>query len=161
MVRTSEPSAWTAKMVHDLALRPSTSTVQAPHCDVSQPTCAPVRCSCSRRKCTSSVRGSTVPLRTLPLTVIEIGTIRPLGCGGRLQAALQGDDNIGRGRASQSVPTGDAEGTEVTESHGATKARRSALQSHRGAYGTDIRPHHPKPECARRAGDNPRPAYLR
>ena len=28
-------------MVQDLALRPSTSTVQAPHWLVSQPTCAP------------------------------------------------------------------------------------------------------------------------
>ena len=30
-------------MVQDLALRPSTSTVQAPHWLVSQPTCVPVR----------------------------------------------------------------------------------------------------------------------
>ena len=43
MVVTSEPSAWTAKIVHDLALRPSMSTVQAPHWLVSQPTCVPVR----------------------------------------------------------------------------------------------------------------------
>src|SRR5206468_8593120 len=56
-----EPSACTAKMVHDLALRPSTSTVHAPHWLVSQPTCAPVRRSCSRKKWTRSRRGSTSP----------------------------------------------------------------------------------------------------
>src|SRR4030095_7132404 len=62
--------------VHDLALRPSMSTVQAPHWLVSQPTCAPGRLSCSRRKCTRSVRGSTCALRVFPFTVIEIGTMR-------------------------------------------------------------------------------------
>ena len=67
MVVTSEPSAWTAKTVHDLALRPSMSTVQAPHWDVSQPTCAPVRLRCSRRKWTSSIRGSTVPFAHLAI----------------------------------------------------------------------------------------------
>ena len=45
--------------------RPSTMTVQAPHWLVSQPTCVPVRPSCSRRKCTSSVRGSTSPVTLL------------------------------------------------------------------------------------------------
>ena len=71
MVVTSEPSAWTAKIVHDLALRPSTSTVHAPHWLVSQPTWVPVRSRCSRRKCTSSSRGSTSAVRCLPLTVME------------------------------------------------------------------------------------------
>ena len=74
-----------AKMVHDLALRPSTSTVQAPHWLVSQPTCVPVRLSCSRRKCTRSRRGSTCALRTLPLTVIETCVI-----GSSLSACLSG-----------------------------------------------------------------------
>src|SRR5262249_55647729 len=37
--------------------------------------CVPVRRSCSRRKWTSRTRGSTWPLRTLPLTVIETWAI--------------------------------------------------------------------------------------
>src|SRR5687768_7944440 len=76
MVVTAAPSAWTAKIVQDLALRPSTRTVHAPHWLVSQPTCVPVRLSCSRRKCTSSMRGSTFAVRTLPLTVMETWDIR-------------------------------------------------------------------------------------
>ena len=38
IVVTSAPSAWTASSVHDLTDSPSSSTVQAPHEDVSQPT---------------------------------------------------------------------------------------------------------------------------
>ncbi len=37
------PSAWTASIVHDLALSPSTWTVQAPQLLVSQPMWVPVR----------------------------------------------------------------------------------------------------------------------
>src|SRR5262245_65978834 len=47
------------------------STVHAPHWLVSQPTCVPVRFSCSRRKCTRSVLGSTCALRSRPFTLIE------------------------------------------------------------------------------------------
>ena len=65
IVVTVEPSAWTAKTVQDLALRPSMSTVQAPHWLVSQPTCVPVRLRCSRRKWTRSRRGSTSRLAHL------------------------------------------------------------------------------------------------
>ena len=43
MVVTVEPSACTANTVHDLTLRPSMSTVHAPHWLVSQPTWVPVR----------------------------------------------------------------------------------------------------------------------
>ena len=69
---TSEPSAWTGEDGAGLgAAAVRRSTVQAPHWLVSQPTCAPVRRSCSRRKWTRSRRGSTSPLRTLPLTVME------------------------------------------------------------------------------------------
>src|SRR5688572_9272601 len=75
MVVTFEPSACTANTVHDLTLRPSSSTVHAPHWLVSHPTWVPVRLSCSRRKCTSSVRGSTCALRILPLMVMESGSI--------------------------------------------------------------------------------------
>ena len=64
-------------MVQDLALRPSTSTVQAPHWLVSQPTCVPVRLRFSLRKWTSSVRGSTSAVRTLPLTVTDTLAMGP------------------------------------------------------------------------------------
>ena len=37
MVVMSVPSAWTASIVQDFTDSPSTSTVQAPHDDVSQP----------------------------------------------------------------------------------------------------------------------------
>ena len=59
MVLSSRPSAWTASIVHDLALSPSTWTVQAPQLLVSQPTCVPVSPRLSRRKWTSRRRGST------------------------------------------------------------------------------------------------------
>ena len=42
MVLTSRPSAWTASIVQDLALSPSTWTVHAPQLLVSQPTWVPV-----------------------------------------------------------------------------------------------------------------------
>src|SRR5262249_8703651 len=46
-----------------------TCTTQAPHWDVSQPTCVPVSRRFSRRNCTRSVRGSTSPVTALPFTV--------------------------------------------------------------------------------------------
>ena len=70
MVVTSRPSAWTASTVHDLTASPSSHTVHAPQFEVSQPTCVPVRFSCSRRKWTSSVRGSTSAVRGPPFTVM-------------------------------------------------------------------------------------------
>ena len=42
IVVTSAPSAWAASIVHDFTDSPSTSTVQAPHDDVSHPTLVPV-----------------------------------------------------------------------------------------------------------------------
>ena len=87
----SEPSAWTAKMVHDLALRPSTSTVHAPHWLVSQPTWVPVKFNCSRRKWTSSIRGSTCAVRRLPFTVMDTRVIvAPRGPPSLQQAGDQG-----------------------------------------------------------------------
>ena len=59
IVVTDRPSAWTASIVHDFTDSPSTSTVHAPHDDVSQPTLVPVSPHSSRRNCTSSSRGST------------------------------------------------------------------------------------------------------
>ena len=50
MVVISVPSAWTASMVQDFTVLPSTMTVQAPQDDVSQPTFVPVRPSVSRKK---------------------------------------------------------------------------------------------------------------
>jgi hypothetical protein len=43
-----DPSAITARTVQDLTVSPSISTVQAPHCDVLQPTCVPVKPRSSR-----------------------------------------------------------------------------------------------------------------
>ena len=43
IVRTSAPSAWTAKIVQDLTISPFTAIVQAPHWLVSQPMWVPVR----------------------------------------------------------------------------------------------------------------------
>ena len=49
IVVISRPSAWTPSTVQDLTDSPSSSTVQAPQEDVSQPTFVPVRPSRSRR----------------------------------------------------------------------------------------------------------------
>src|ERR1700674_4081498 len=70
MVVTSAPSACQANMVQDLRALPSTCTTQHPHCEVSQPTCVPVRRRFSRKYCTSRVRGSTSAETALPFTVI-------------------------------------------------------------------------------------------
>src|SRR5690242_20301417 len=69
IVLISEPWAWTASIVQDLALRPSTWTVHAPQLLVSQPTCVPVSPKTSRRRWTRSSRGSTSASRASPLTV--------------------------------------------------------------------------------------------
>src|SRR5207342_2588319 len=63
------PSTWTANRVHYFTGVPSRRTVHAPQLLVSQPTCVPVSSRAVRRKCTSSVRGSTSPDRSTPLTV--------------------------------------------------------------------------------------------
>src|SRR5205085_2609952 len=70
IVVTAAPSAWAASMVHDFTDSPSTSTVHAPHDDVSQPILVPVSAQASRRYCTSSMRGSTSCSCEVPLTVI-------------------------------------------------------------------------------------------
>ena len=71
IVLISRPSAWTASIVQDLALWPSTWTVQAPQLLVSQPTWVPVSPRSSRRKWTRSRRGSTSASCAAPLTVTE------------------------------------------------------------------------------------------
>ena len=70
MVVILAPSACTANMVQLFTDLPSRSTVQAPQWVVSQPMCAPVRLSSSRRKWMSSMRGSTRPSTSRPLTFI-------------------------------------------------------------------------------------------
>ena len=69
MVITWAPSACTASSVQLFTETPSTWTTQAPHWLVSQPTCVPVRPSCSRSNWTSKVRGSTCAVAGLPFTV--------------------------------------------------------------------------------------------
>src|SRR5229473_5971190 len=69
MVITWAPSACTASSVQLFTETPSTWTTQAPHWLVSQPTCVPVRPSCSRNNCTNRVRPSTVAETGLPFTV--------------------------------------------------------------------------------------------
>ena len=69
MVVISQPSACTASMAQDLMARPSSSTVQAPHWLVSQPTCVPVSWRCSRSACTSRVLAGASTLAGRPLTV--------------------------------------------------------------------------------------------
>src|SRR5271154_4410484 len=69
MVVTWAPSQERARMVQDLTARPSRWTTQAPHCDVSQPTCVPVKCRFSLRNWTSKVRGSMSALAAFPFTI--------------------------------------------------------------------------------------------
>src|SRR5688572_28360000 len=68
MVMTSAPSACMATMEQLLIALPLISTVQAPHCAVSQPTWVPVRRRFSRISVTSRVRASTSAETGLPLT---------------------------------------------------------------------------------------------
>src|SRR6266511_3538106 len=88
-VSIPRPSACTARNVQDLIGAPSTSTVQAPHPEVSQPMWVPVRPSCSRRKWTSSMRGSTSALCSTPLTLTVISMPAPSSSRGRLGGCPQ------------------------------------------------------------------------
>ena len=87
MVRISAPSAWAANIVHDFTDSPPTSTVHAPHEDVSQPILVPVRPQASRRNWTSRVRGSTSCCWLAPFTVMLIcigpPCVRPLSAASR------------------------------------------------------------------------------
>ena len=58
IVRTSQPSAWTASIRHERTGSPSSCTVHAPQTPCSQPTFVPVS-PWSRMKSDSRVRGST------------------------------------------------------------------------------------------------------
>src|ERR1700746_21088 len=75
MGSTSAPSSCTGSTVQDLIALPFTWTTQAPHCEVSQPTCVPVSRRFSRSNWTRSVRGSTSAVTDLPFTVRETAAI--------------------------------------------------------------------------------------
>src|SRR6266542_4268204 len=99
-VSTARPSACTARKVQDLMGTPSTSTVQAPQPEVSQPRWVPVSRSSSRRKWASSRRGSPSALRSAPLTLtvlrmrLRTPPVPPgaRGHGGGLPQAALGED---------------------------------------------------------------------
>src|SRR2546422_6762 len=75
MVVTDRPSAWTASIVHDLALSPSTRTVQAPQLLVSHPMWVPVSRKSSRSRWTSRSLGSTSASRVSPLTLTRMWVV--------------------------------------------------------------------------------------
>jgi len=80
MVVTLAPSALIASMVQDFTAAPSICTTQAPHCDVSQPTCVPVSRSFSRSSSTRRVSGATSTACDFPLTVtVTVGMGRSPG----------------------------------------------------------------------------------
>src|SRR5437764_5044476 len=76
-----------ARVRHELTRRPSSSTVQAPHCPWSQPFLLPVRFSCSRRASSRVVQGATSICLTKPLTVNLIRAFGGNGAGGGATAA--------------------------------------------------------------------------
>ncbi len=69
MVSIFEPTASKASIRQLLTARPSTSTVQAPHSPLPQPSLAPVKPMPSRRASSSRVPGSTTHSRRSPLTI--------------------------------------------------------------------------------------------
>ena len=72
IVVTSRPSTSAASTEHDLTVSPSSTTVQAPQLPVEQPTCVPVRPSCSRRSPTRFCRVSISSRSSDPFTVTPI-----------------------------------------------------------------------------------------
>src|SRR5947207_3912325 len=68
IVRICCPSAASTSVRHETTRRPSTSTVQAPHCPWSQPFLVPVRPMCSRSASSTVVRESTFSDLLSPLT---------------------------------------------------------------------------------------------
>src|SRR5882757_6573728 len=71
MVVTDLPLAATVRRVQLFIETPSTCTTHAPHCDVSQPICVPVRLSVSRRNSDRSSEAATSAFTCLPLTDIS------------------------------------------------------------------------------------------
>src|SRR5215831_8518410 len=68
IVVITEPSACGTNIRQERTATPSASTVQAPQTPCSQPACAPLRPSTSRRQSSSVVRGSTSTSCSRPLT---------------------------------------------------------------------------------------------
>src|SRR5882757_7324605 len=62
-----------ASVRHELIRRPSTSTVQAPHCPWSQPFLVPVRSRRSRSASSKVVHGATMRFCSAPLTNNDTG----------------------------------------------------------------------------------------
>src|ERR1700686_3140360 len=67
MVVTAEPPACPANIRHERTAMPTNNTVQAPQTPCSQPACAPVSASWSRRQSSNVVRGSTSSSCAAPL----------------------------------------------------------------------------------------------
>jgi hypothetical protein len=82
MVVSVAPWACTASMLQLFIALPSTSTVQAPHCAVSQPTWVPVSCRLLRRNSTRRVLASTSAATGLPFTVSETDIFMGFSSGG-------------------------------------------------------------------------------
>src|SRR5262249_38660477 len=80
--------SWSARTVQDLIALPLICTTQAPHCEVSQPTCVPVSRKCSRSNCTSNVRGSTLAVMGLAFTLMEKAAGSPAN-GSLLEIAVK------------------------------------------------------------------------
>src|SRR2546426_8894405 len=68
------PSCIAAKVMQERTRRPSTCTVHAPHSPRSHAFFVPVKPSSSRNAVSNVVRGSTVIVRTRPLTVMPTCT---------------------------------------------------------------------------------------
>src|ERR1700690_1222305 len=79
MVMTGVPAACAANIRQERTVTPSNSTVQAPHTPCSQPACAPLRSSRSRRQSSKVVRGSTSISCSVPLTLSSMRIRVPLG----------------------------------------------------------------------------------
>src|SRR6266566_5569924 len=84
------PSACTASTVQDFTGSPSSSTVQAPQCVVSQPMCVPVRRRFSRSRWTRRSRDSTWTAWATPFTVtwMSCRAMSPTSCP--LEGLLEG-----------------------------------------------------------------------
>src|SRR3954447_909196 len=82
-VTTSLPSWATARDRHESVRRPSSSTVQAPHCPWSQPFLGEVTPSRSRSASSREVRVSTLTVRSRPSTCKVMVASTRLGYPGR------------------------------------------------------------------------------
>src|ERR1700733_3792403 len=119
MVRTSAPSWLMANARHELMRRPSTMTVQAPHCPRSQPFLVPVSCRRSRRRSSSVTRGSSSSIvRFTPFTVSVVEML--IGCSKRVERDRPpADSDPRRSHGSSAEDPGQFDGP----AHGETRRR--------------------------------------